>query len=79
MVSFMEVLQTSCRSQNSSIPSPIYWQFYFEQCLHAGGIVAAGKKIQRVIDTINDGTLYLRVTHTVRFVLKRRHMQFRVL
>ena len=37
---------------------------YFEQYLHAGGIVSANKDIQHVIDTINDGTLYLRGAHT---------------
>ena len=36
---------------------------YFEQYLHTGGIVTANKEVQHVIDTINDGTLYLRGAH----------------
>ena len=54
----MEVLQTSRRSQNSfsyhRLPA-----VYFEQHLHVGGILAVTKEIQCMIDTINDGTLYL--------------------
>ena len=55
MARFMEVLQTSRRSQNFSIPSPTgsLYQATFS-CR------AATKEIQHVIDTINDGTLYLR-------------------
>ena len=53
MASFMEVLQTSRRSPNFSIPSPNWHQATF-LCR------AATKEIQRVIDTINDGKLYLR-------------------
>ena len=55
MASFKEVLQTSRRSQNFSIPSPtgsLYRATF--SCR------AVTKEIQRVIDTINDGTLYLR-------------------
>ena len=50
MARFMEVLQMSCRSQNSHRLLAVY----FEQYLHAGGIVAANKQVQRMIDTIND-------------------------
>ena len=54
MASFMEVLQTSRRSQNfSTIACCNLYQATFS-CR------AATKEIQRVIDTINDGTLYLR-------------------
>ena len=53
----MEVLQMTRRSQNS----PSYHcllAVYFEQHLHARGMLAATKEIQHVIDTTNDGTLY---------------------
>ena len=63
MASFMEVLQTTRRSQNSSSYHHLL-AVYFEQHLHAVGILAATKEIQRVIDTINDGTLYLQGAHT---------------
>ena len=54
MASFMEVLQTSRRSQNfSTIAYTAVYQATF-LCR------AATKEIQRVLDTINDGTLYLR-------------------
>ena len=51
----MEILQTSRRSQNFSIIAYVgsLYQATFS-CR------AATKEIQRVIDTINDGTLYLR-------------------
>ena len=50
MVSFMEVFQTSCRSQNFSTIGSLYQATFSYR--------AATKEIQRVIDTINDGTLY---------------------
>ena len=50
----MEVLRTSRRSQNFSTIA--YWQFISSNIF----MQAATKEIQRVIDTINDGTLYLR-------------------
>ena len=56
MASFMEVLQTSRRSQNFSTIA--YTAVYIKQHFHA--CRAATKEIQCVIDTINDGTLYLR-------------------
>ena len=65
----MEVLQTEVKTP---LPLPIL-AVYFEQYdkggivtadKHAGGIVAADKEVQCVIDTINDGTLYLRGAHT---------------
>ena len=52
----MEVLQTIRRSQNFSTSTIAYWQFISSNILCR----AATKEIQRVIDTINDGTLYLR-------------------
>ena len=58
MASFMEVLQMTRRSQNSSSYHRLL-AVYFEQHLYAGGILAAIKEIQHVIDTINDGTLYV--------------------
>ena len=54
MASFMEVLQTSHRSQNFSIIA--YWQFISSNL----SCRTTTKEIQCVIDTINDGTLYLR-------------------
>ena len=57
MASFMEVLQTSRRSQNFSTIA--YWQFISSNIvMHVGPLLRS--RIQRVIDTINDGTLYLR-------------------
>ena len=58
------------------LPSPIL-VFYFEQYLHAGGIVATDKEVQRVIDTINDGTLYLRGAHTSALRGKGANWQIR--
>ena len=55
MASFMEVLQTSHRSQNFSTIA--HWQFISSNIIMQGRYY---KEIQRVIDTINDGTLYLR-------------------
>ena len=63
MASFMEVLQTSHRSQNFSIPSPtgsLYQATFSCRAATIRRFSAATKEIQRVIDTINDGTLYLR-------------------
>ena len=60
MASFMEVLQTSRRSQNFSTIA--YWQFISSN-ISLGNTYpcdTATKEIQRVIDTIYDGTLYLR-------------------
>ena len=56
MASFMEVLQTSRRSQNFSTIAYLIGSLY--QATFS--CRAATKEIQRVIDTINDGTLYLR-------------------
>ena len=57
MASFMEVLQTSRRSQNFSTIA--YWQFISSNIfMHVGPLLRS--RIQCVIDTINDGTLYLR-------------------
>ena len=50
MASFVEVLQTSRRCQNSHRLLAVY----FEQYLHAGGIIAANKEVHHIIDTIND-------------------------
>ena len=55
MASFMEALQMSRQSQNFSIIA--YWQFIVYQATFS--CRAATKEIQCVIDTINDGTLYL--------------------
>ena len=55
MASFMEVLQTSHRSQNFSTIA--HWQFISSNIFMQGCYY---KEIQRVIDTINDGALYLR-------------------
>ena len=63
MAGFMEVLHMTHRSQNSSSYHHLL-AVYFEQHLHAGGILAATKEIQCVIDTINDGTLYLQGART---------------
>ena len=54
MASFMEVFQTSHQSQNFSTIA--YWQFISSNISYR----TATKEIQHVIDTINDGTLYLR-------------------
>ena len=54
----MEVLQTSRRSQNFSTIAPILVAKFIYQATFS--CRAATKEIQRVIDTINDGTLYLR-------------------
>ena len=51
----MEVLQMSRQSQNFSIIA--YWQFIVYQATFS--CRAATNEIQCVIDTINDGTLYL--------------------
>ena len=56
MASFMEVLQTSRRSQNFSIIA--YWQFIVYQATFSCS--AATKETQRMIDTISHGTNYLR-------------------
>ena len=50
---------------------------YFEQHLHAGGILAATKEIQRVIDIINDGTLYLQGARTSTLRGKGTNWQIR--
>ena len=54
MTSFMEVLQTSRQSQISSTIA--YSDSLFRAIF---SYRAANKEVQRVIDTINDGTLYL--------------------
>ena len=60
MASFMEVLQASRRSQNfSTIAYCSLYQATFS-CR------TATKEIQRVIDTINDGTLYCDLRGPVR-------------
>ena len=55
MASLMEVLQASHRSQNFSTIA--HWQFISSNIFMQGRYY---KEIQRVIDTINYGTLYLR-------------------
>ena len=55
MVGFMEVLQMSRRSQNFSTIA--YCSLSYQAKFSCK---AATKEIQHVIDTINDGTLYLR-------------------
>ena len=56
MASFMEVLQTSRQSQNSSIPSTTLAVQLFRVVFSCR---AANKEVQRVIGTIDDGPLYL--------------------
>ena len=56
MASFMEVLQTSSRSQKFSTIA--YTGSLFQVIIYAGPLT--NKEVQEVIDTINDGTLYLR-------------------
>ena len=60
MASFMEVLQTSRRSQNF-LPSPT--GSLYQATLSCR---ATTKEIQCVIDTINDGTLYMYLRGPVR-------------
>ena len=55
MASFMEVLQTSLRSQKL-----LYHRLLAVYIKATFSCRAATKEIQRVIDTINDGILYLR-------------------
>ena len=80
MASFMEVLQTTRRSQ-TPLATIGYCNgllaVYFEQHLHAGGILAATKEIQYVIDTINDGTLYLQGARTSTLRGKGTNWQIR--
>ena len=57
MAKFMEVLQTSRRSQNFQ-STIAYWQSQLYQATFS--CRATTKEIQRMINTINDGTLYLR-------------------
>ena len=56
MATFMEVLQTSRQSQNSSTIAYILAVQLFRAIFSCR---AANKEVQRVIGTINDGTLYL--------------------
>ena len=57
MASFMEVLQMSRRSQNfSTIDTGSLYRGLYQATFSCR---AATKEIQRVIGTINDGTLYL--------------------
>ena len=55
MASFMEVFQMSHRSQNFSTIA-----YTGSLCQATFSCRAATKEIQRVIDTSNNGTLYLR-------------------
>ena len=68
MASFMGVLQTARQSQNSSSYTITYTGSLFHATSSCWGILAATKEIQHVIDTINDGTLYLQgaCTSTLR-------------
>ena len=68
MASFMEVLQTSRQSQNSS-PLPILAVQLFRAIFSCR---AANKEVQRVIGTINDGPLYLLGALTSIATLRRK-------
>ena len=56
MASFMEILQTSCQLVKTPLPSPIPAVQLFQAIFSCR---AANKEVQHVIDTINDGTVYL--------------------
>ena len=70
MVSFMEVLQTSHRSQNSSAISLVL-AVYFKQYVHAGPLIRRFSTY--VMDTINDGTLYLQGACLYEYFARKGH------